>query len=269
MACLTLDIEEDYGGRLCERSFEGLEYISELADFFKTKQVPLTCFIQGSILETHVDEIKKLSTLDIEFELHSYSHNNSKQGDVKFEIERGKKAYVNFFNKEPLCYRAPLGVINHTDYEILASNGFRFDSSIFPSLRPGTFNNLRKPTTPYVLNETHIVEFPVTVFSRVMRIPLALSYIKLFGKPYLILLKNVHCPNLIVFDFHLHDLFKLRSSSKIPFENISFFYRMVLNRIYKEKKINGLNTLNEFITLLQRKGFRFLKLVDVYEIIYK
>ncbi len=261
--CLTLDIEQDFGARLTEPSYEALRHIPDLVDFLKKRDISLTCFVQGSILETHPAEIEQLSALDVEYELHSYSHPSPQTLNMKIEIERGKKAYSDFFHKDPLGHRSPLGVINQADYTILASSGFKFDSSIFPSLRPGTFSNLMKPTTPYLLYETNIVEFPFTVLSRVIRVPIALSYIKLLGRPYLNLLKTARCPSLIVFDFHLHDLFTLSSSRNIPTKNLSFLDRKIFQKIYQEG-IDGLRILDELISTFLKKGFVFLKLEDVY-----
>jgi len=266
VVCLTLDVEQDYGDLLNEPAYEGLEYIPELADFFKEKGIPLTCFVQGSLFETHPEKIEVLLHLDAEIELHSYSHPGPDKMNVKFEVERGKKAYYDYFGRPPAGYRSPLGVIREQDYEILAENGFKFDSSIFPSLRPGAFNNLRKPTKPYLLNNSRIVEFPFTVFSDVLRIPISLSYIKLFGKPYIYLLKNFSLPSLIVFDFHLHDLFHLRSSDKTSSKKFPAIYHLIFRKIYQNDR-SGVTILDELITILKRKGYSFQKLMDVYKVI--
>jgi len=268
VACLTLDLEQDYGDLLEEPSYEGLEHIPELVSFFKEKDIPLTCFVQGSLFETHSAQIKQLSALDVEFELHSYSHPKPGKADPKVEVEKGREAYKRFLGREPIGYRSPLGVIGKQDYEVLATSGFKFDSSIFPSLRPGTFNNLRKPTKPFRVNSPGIIEFPFAVFSPLIRIPIALSYIKLLGKPYLYLLKTFNLPSLIVFDFHLHDLFQLGSSGKIPVEKSPLIYRTIFRRIYKNSK-SGLAILDKLITMLRGKGYSFQKLTNIYEAVSK
>ena len=264
VACLTLDVEQDYGTLLEEPSYDGIEHIPDLVKFFKGRDIPLTCFVQGSLLETHPTQIKQLGALDVEFELHSFSHLGAKDADAKFEIENGKRAYRNFFGREPMGYRCPDGVISQEGYQILAANGFKFDSSIFPSLRPGAFSNLRTPVKPYLLSNTKIIEFPISVPSSIIRIPIALSYIKLLGKPYFYFLKTFALPELIVFGFHLHDLFEIDSSKNIPLEKLSFIYRWTYKRIYQGGG-SGLRILDEFITMLEKRGYTFLKLVDVYE----
>ena len=92
IVCLTLDLEEDYGCLLNEPSYKGLEHIPELVIFFKERDIPLTCFVQGSILEKHPSQVNQIYALDVEFELHSYSHPSPKEMNIKLEIERGKRA---------------------------------------------------------------------------------------------------------------------------------------------------------------------------------
>ena len=264
VVCLTLDVEQDYGARLDEPSYEGLEHIPDLVNFFRQRDIPLTCFVQGSLFQSHPVQIEQLSALDAEFELHSYSHPTPKERDIQFEVERGKEVYRKFFGRDPIGYRAPLGVINKNDYGILASYGFKFDSSIFPSIRPGVFNNLRKPIKPYLLDNTGIIEFPITVLSSLFRIPMSLSYLKLLGKLYFRLIRTYRLPSFIVFNFHLHDLIILGSSTKIPLEKLSPPYRAIFNRIYKGNN-DGMELLGNLVTLLSKKGYEFLNLIDVYE----
>lgn len=264
IACLTLDLEQDYGDLLDEPSYEGLSHIDTVVSLFRERGIPLTCFVQGSLFETHPSAIEKLSALDIEFEVHTYSHPKPKEIDHEFEIGRGKEAFAKFWGREPIAYRSPAGVVDEKMFSILPLYGFKFDSSVIPSVRPGVFNSLNKPIVPYLFNDSGMAEFPVTVFSRLIRIPISLSYVKLLGKPYFYLLRSSKLPNLIIFSFHLHDLSVLSSSDRLPIERAGFIYKRVFSRIY-QKGGGGLPTLSRFIELLQDKGYTFMKLVDVYE----
>lgn len=265
IACLTLDVECDYGDLLDIPQYEGISHIREVVDYFRKKNIPLTCFIQGSLFETHSKYICLLTEIDTEFQLHSYSHPGPERKKSEFEIKRGKEAYRKFFGRDPLGYRAPLGAITEEDYAILISEGFKYDSSIFPTLRPGVFNNTGKPVEPYFVGNSGLIEFPITIFSKWIRIPFALSYIKLLGEPYIFLLKNFNPPKLIIFDFHLHDLFVLNSAKEI--DQKSILYQRIFKKIYINQKVNGLHLLNEFISLLVHKNYTFLKLGDVYNLI--
>lgn len=262
--CLTLDLECDFGELLPVKKYEGLKRIDALVKLLAKRGIPLTCFIQGSLLETHADTIKKFSGLDIEFQLHSYSHATPEQASVDSEVRNGVEAYEKYFGRRPTGYRAPLGIVNGRTFSLLSLYGFEYDSSIFPSFRPNRFSNLDKPTTPFFIN-AHILEIPFTVFSGIIRIPIALSYIKLLGRPYKFCLRYGRLPKLIVFDFHLHDLFRIDSSRDIDFDSLTLTDRLVLKKLYLNERIDGLATFEEIISIFQDRGYTFAKMNDVYQ----
>ncbi|MEN4006016.1 MAG: polysaccharide deacetylase family protein [Methanobacteriaceae archaeon] len=74
IACITLDLEQDHGGLLEEPSYEAFSLINSVKDYFKRMSIFLTCFVQGTIFETHPEIVDNLSKENIEFELHTYSH---------------------------------------------------------------------------------------------------------------------------------------------------------------------------------------------------
>jgi len=267
--CLTLDLEQDYGDLLDKPSYDGLSYIPTLVSCLKRRHVPLTIFVQGSLLENFPDAIERLCKLDVEFELHSYSHLKYKNTNTQYEVELGKKAYIKFFGKNPKGYRFPSGIFNHEDYAILAKNGFQYDSSIFPSIRPGAFNNLNMPIKPYYLVEHKIVELPFTVFSRFVRIPIALSYIKLLGWPYLDLLKLSPLPNVIIFNFHMHDLFTLPMASDLKNEKSSLINKNIYKRIYQQKRNDGFVLLERVMSMFQARKYEFIKLDAICDSVIK
>ena len=269
VVCLTLDVEQDYGDLLDEPSYEGLQHVPDLVNLFKARNIPVTCFVQGSLFEIHPSAIEQLSALDVEFGVHAYSHPKPKEIDHELEISKGKEAFTKFWGREPITYRSPSGVVDENMFSILPLYGFKFDSSVVPSVRPGAFNNLNKPTGPYFLNDSGIVEFPVTVVSNLIRIPISLSYVKLLGKPYFYLLRSSNLPNLIIFGFHLHDLYTLTSSSNIPFKKFHPLYRPIFRRIYTRRSDSGMGLLENLITLFSTKGYRFLKLIDIYDAVSK
>jgi len=266
--CLTLDVEQDFGELLKSPCYEGIDRIKEFVSFLKEKDLPLTCFVQGSLFDTHTDSIRLFEEIDTEFELHSYSHPGPSTMDSRMEIEKGIEAYNRFAGQYPAGYRSPLGAIQESDYAILSENHFQYDSSVFPTVRPGIFNNFSKPNRPFRKNGTQIIEFPITVLSESIRVPIALSYIKLFGCCYSTILKASRLPDLIIFDFHLHDLFRLKSADLLPLDEHSLMYRTIFNRIYR-KNIDGLSLFGRFLQTLKGKGYRFRKLIDVYEDIQK
>jgi peptidoglycan/xylan/chitin deacetylase (PgdA/CDA1 family) len=267
--CLTLDLEQDYGDLFDKPHYDGLAHIPELISFMQEINIPFTVFVQGCLFEMFPHVIEQLSKLDVEFELHSYSHARYKNTNARYEIESGKKAYVKYFGKDPIGYRFPSGIFSNEDYSILAENGFQFDSSVFPSVRPSAFNNLNMPIYPYYIKEYEIVELPFSVFSKYIRIPVALSYIKLLGWSYLELIKLSFLPEIIIFNFHIHDLFDLPLVSRFDKENFSVLNRIVFKRIYKQQRNDGFILLKSIISNFRERNYSFYKLNTIYDLVGK
>ena len=267
---MTLDLEQDFGDILDKPSYEGLSQIKPLISLFKKHNLPLTCFTQGSLFQTHPQAIEQFKALDTEFGVHTFGHPEPQTIDHVYEIRKGKEAFIKYFHKEPLGYRSAAGVVSESMFKSVSENDFKYDSSVFPSFRPGGYyNSLHMPLTPYLLNGGTTLEFPVTVFSKVFRVPISLSYVKLLGKPYLNLIKTCRLPDLIVFDFHLHDLKMLDSAKKISQNKLSPLYRTIFKKIYQNKsdQNEGVKLLDTLVSIFNRKGYEFLKLVDVYRLI--
>jgi peptidoglycan/xylan/chitin deacetylase (PgdA/CDA1 family) len=266
IVCLTLDVEHDFGTLLTNPTFDGLRNIPLLVDVLKEKNIPLTCYVQGSLFERYGQDIRYLSNLEVEYQPHSYSHPRPQTMDFEWEIKKSKEAYLEFFGKEPIGYRSPDGYINGDQYyETLVLNGFKYDSSVFPSFRPGRFNHLHHPVNPYYECDKQITEFPFSVLSQNVRIPISLSYMKLFGITFLKLLEVCSFPNLVIFDFHLHDLSYLSSFDEISIQNrLPAYQKALFKRIYLTKGDQGFAILNRFIETLQKKGYEFLKVEDVF-----
>jgi peptidoglycan/xylan/chitin deacetylase (PgdA/CDA1 family) len=263
---MTLDLEQDYGDILDIPRYEGFSQIAALVNLLRSRNIPLTCFVQGSIFYSHPFIIQQMQELNIEFELHGYYHLKPTKIEHEFEISKGIEAYTSYFNKTPLAYRSPSGIINNNMFGILSKYHLNIDSSIFPSLRPGGyFNGLNKPIMPYLLDNKLTVEFPISVCSKIIRIPITLSYLKLFGKSYFDILKLGKLPILINFDFHLHDLSLLTTYNDITFSQYNPIYQNIFRKIYLNN--NGLKILENIIDLFFTKGYEFLTLSDVYNLI--
>ncbi len=73
-------------------------------------------------------------------------------------------------------------------------------------------------------------------------------------------------PDLIIFDFHLHDLSLLPSFDEISSQNrLPLYQKALFKRIYKNKGDQGFFVLNQFIELLQENGYRFFKVEDLVQ----
>jgi len=255
--CYTLDLEEDHAGYL-KNSYEGLTHLEEFIQIIKEKKIPVSFFIQAKLIEKFPEKIEAIRQNEFDTHLHSYSHSIKNIGNIimeQKEIEKSKRIYKEFFGKDPIGYRFPLGIINKDMYKVLEDMDFKFDSSIFPTIRPKYFNNLDAPLTPFFVG--NVMELPFSVISRALRIPVALSYIKLFYPLHFI---KSYRFSPIIFDFHMHDLYDLNSTKKLG----------ALKRVpYMVKRKFGLKLFLKFHDKLENEGYKAIEISKVYGILRK
>ena len=250
IACITLDLEQDYGrtdAYICSTR------VAELCQVLLRHEVKLTAFVVGKILDERHQVIETLAQIGTEFALHSYSHNLAKTPDTGIEIKRAKVAYEDYFGQAPQGYRSPQCRTAKTHFQILEEKGFLFDSSIIPAWRPGVYSNLTAPLHPYHIG--NILEIPFSVIPQI-RLPLVMSYMKLLGVGYDVLIKAFGLPHIVVFGFHMHDLFKTESLDKLPMK-----YRVIHNRNASQ----ALVIFDSFLSLLRGKGYIFTTMGQLAE----
>lgn len=254
---LTLDLECDYGTALYENTYEAAGATDELVSLLESFSVPVSCFLQTELLTERPGAVNTLFTADVPVEVHAHSHThpNHEESDVAFEVSESVRRVRGEFGTPSIGFRFPDGSLNTTDYQTLADHQVAFSSSVFPSLRPGRFNNLDQPRRPFRHPASDIVELPFTVFSRYLPVPVALSYLKLLGAPFRQLV-SARPPSNIVFDFHMHDLV-------VPaaYEDLSPAYRA----IYTRNKRRGFEIMSTFISTLQDKGYSFEPISTLYQ----
>jgi len=114
-----------------------------------------------------------------EIALHGIEHKGIKSLGInafKKQMHDGKKILESLFRTEIVGYRAPNMDISMKALEILSQSGFKYDSSIMPSLKiPGWYGWPNSPLHPYypLLKMTkcnNFIEFPIAVFPY-LRIP--------------------------------------------------------------------------------------------------
>jgi hypothetical protein len=146
----------------------------------------------------------------VEFAIHSHAH-DMQHPCSRPDIEQSVKAFRAFAGADPLGYRAPVGQITREGLETLMDLGLRYDSSIYPSARPGRrgYNNLHLPVTPFRVTqgERSILEVPFGSLSGI-RLNFSLSYVKLFGWTTYAWLMNVFpLPDQLAVLSHPHDYY--------------------------------------------------------------
>lgn len=257
LACVTLDFEKDYGDRVNEFNILSScrSEIDDLGRLFRRLGVPVSGFIRTDLLTDYPECFPVLTNLLQDYHCHSHTH-NTKAFQSQEEIAASKATFEEYFGRRPLGYRAPQGVLHKGDIQLLKQHDFKFSSSIFPSYRPGKFNNLSMPTEPF-LYENGIMELPFSVVPK-LRYTISLSYLKLIGMPL-----NRACvsllglPNVVVFDSHLHDFIVSRESfNKLP-RRIRIAYGI--------NKYSGMKYFEGFVQILRHHEYRLVTMTELYE----
>lgn len=253
---LTLDFECDFGTALSRNTYEAVEYVEEFVELLETTNTPLTCFVQTELLDRRPEAVEKLRACDqpVSFHPHSHTHSKREATSMGYEITRSTDRFAEFFGRRPVGYRFPNGNVRETDYRLLAEEGYAFDASVFPTWRPGHFNNTQAPAVPTYLDRYDLFEMPFTVLSSTVPIPTGLSYCRFFGRQFTNYLVRAG-PSSVVFNVHLHDLATPSSAADLP-----PLYRMLYSR-----NEDGLALLREVLTRYQRRGYGFDRLDSVHD----
>ena len=256
LACITLDFEMDYGDRIGE--FNILKFnkkeIFNLAKLFSNLSIPISAFVRTDILINYSESLDVIEKIAKDYHSHSHTH-NTKNFDSRREIPTSVSVFKKYFGEQPLGYRAPQGILNNNDIEIVKKCGFKFSSSIFPSFRPGKFNNLSMSVNPFIYNND-IMELPFSVVPK-LRYVISLSYLKLLGlEVNKIFFSAFGLPNIVVFDSHLHDyIVNEKSFDQLP---------IPLKFAWGVNKYSGVKYFKSFIKLLKEKKYRFITMTELY-----
>jgi peptidoglycan/xylan/chitin deacetylase (PgdA/CDA1 family) len=256
LACMTLDYEMDYGDRIDACNiFQDAQQLDALEQMFSRLQVPISAFIRTDLLSRYPESYGLIKRLAQDYHCHSHTH-NVKHFDSVSEISQTAEAFERAFGYRAKGYRAPQGVLYPGDIALIKEYGFEFSSSVFPSYRPGKFNNLRMPEQPFVY-ENEILELPFSVVPK-LRYTISLSYLKLLGFPMSKLLFSIFgMPNIIVFDSHLHDfIVNAESYARLPLH---------LRMAWGVNKRSGPRYFEQFVSLLKEKEYKFVTMTQLYE----
>jgi len=256
----TLDFENDYGSASNFKSYYSVNHIDQLIDILSCYNIPLTAFCEGEIIEKYPHKMEPLKNIGAEIELHGYNHDNI-FSSIEKKIETliySLNIYSSHFGIMPIGYRAPNGVINIKELEILNENNIKYDSSIFPFYFPGRFDNRKYPKGPFKYKNLDILELPFSVTKGYLKIPVSLSYIQLLGKIFYSFINNKNnLPEDIVFDFHMHDIIDVQNYNN----GNSFFEKFGYSIInLKNKKKYFEDTINWLFNL----GYKPRYLSELY-----
>lgn len=257
--CITIDIEADYANTQGHtRLFEEPALFERYVDLIRRAGVKVTGFLVTSMLTRYGEGIRRLEReIPIEFALHSHHHNTETSGE-RGEIQLAQKTFRDFFGREAIGYRAPIGAISRQGISNLMDLGFRYDASVFPSIRPGRngYWNTHMPIEPFRVTRGRdaILEFPFPALPMI-RLNFGLPWIKLYGLGLSsALMRLFPPPSVVAFTTHAHDLYAPHLSDGVT---------ALEKRALLRNSQRGFNILEAMIGRFRAAGYEFASMSEI------
>lgn len=264
IACLTLDMEPDYGdpeGHI--RLLENPEYFEHYTDIIQRHNAKVTMFTVTSLFERFWEHLNELGKrIPLEYAAHSYSHDphNAASRD---EVEKSAQVMKKVNGSGPLGYRAPIGQITKEGLGHLLDLGYQYDASVYTSMRPGKFGyvNLHMPNSPFRIRrgDESLLEFPFTSLSGV-RIVFGLSYVKLLGWGlYSGLWHAFGLPDIALALSHPHDFY---------FHQLASFHSASPEKIALSRNAKrAFDYYEKMVAELENQGYEFAFVSEAVELV--
>jgi peptidoglycan/xylan/chitin deacetylase (PgdA/CDA1 family) len=264
IACLTLDMEPDYGdpeGHI--RLLENPEYFERYIDIIQKHNAKVTMFTVTSLFERFGEHFEKLGKrIPLEYAAHSYSHDPHNAASRE-EVEKSAQVMKRVNGSGSLGYRAPIGQITKEGLGHLLDFGYQYDASVYTSVRPGKFGyaNLHMPNSPFRIRRggESLIEFPFTSLSGV-RIVFGLSYVKLLGWGlYSGLWRAFSLPNVALALSHPHDFY---------FHQLAEFHPVSLEKIALSRNAKrAFDYYEKMVAELEYQGYEFAFVSEAVELV--
>jgi len=226
-----------------------------ILELFRKYQTKATFFILGTVAEWYPEIIEEIKRDGHEIGIHGYTHKRLCDHTKESFDEEIKKtiSILNGLGVEPQGYRAPAFTRADFLYEVLETNGIRYDSSVFPIKTP-LYDGTSFSCRPFII-EHGILEVPCSILKiSKIRVPVGGFYLRLFGGllNYMLLGEIVRQNRIAVMYFHPWEILaipkRIYDSSgrriKLPFmkEQFAYFRIPMLKKLeYLLKKLEFTN----------------------------
>ena len=177
-----------------------------------------TFFVLGWLAERYPKLIKEIHNHGHEIACHGYAHrliSNQSKDEFKNDVRKSKAILEDITGEEVVGYRAPSYSITQKSQwalEVLAEEGFKYDSSIFP-IHHDLYGMPEAPRFPFIIslnggsNNGTLIEFPIsTVRFAGLNFPISGGgYFRLF--PYAAIKRGLERINRVEgmpFIFYIH-----------------------------------------------------------------
>jgi polysaccharide deacetylase family protein (PEP-CTERM system associated) len=179
---MTVDVEDyfhvsGFADVICPKDWSSFKSRVEantrkLIDIFAAHRVVATFFVLGWVAERHPRLVQALRRAGHEVACHGHSHKlvyQSTPQEFRTDVRHAKKLLEDLTGTEVVGYRAPsFSIVRDSLWalDILAEEGFQYDSSIFPIRRNryGIPDAERFPHQWRSNNGKGLVQFPISTF---------------------------------------------------------------------------------------------------------
>ena len=175
---LTVDVEEYYHAAIFRRG-AGLAYtacasrveesMSRLAGLMRAHQARATLFVLGEVAAAHPALLRRLAADQHEIACHGDRHDDVSSmtpDQFRADIRRAKATIEDVVGQPVIGFRAPnfsIGAQQSWAYEILAEEGFEYDSSLHP-IHHDRYGRPDAPRFPHEIwtdGMSSLTEFPI------------------------------------------------------------------------------------------------------------
>lgn len=176
---LTVDVEEYYHAAIFRRGAGGLPRgqfesrveasIGHLTELMRSHQVRATLFVLGEVAVEHPAMMRRLAAEQHEIACHGDGHDDVSSlspRQFRADIRRAKARIEDVVGQSVVGYRAPnfsIGPDQSWAYEILAEEGFQYDSSLHP-IHHDRYGRPDAPRFPFEVwrsGPAALTEFPI------------------------------------------------------------------------------------------------------------
>jgi polysaccharide deacetylase family protein (PEP-CTERM system associated) len=178
MNALSIDVEEYYHATIFQEAVNGVTTGLESRVEASTERVlallaahdvRATFFVLGEVASRHPAIVRKIAGAGHEVACHGYHHDlvfGQSSEEFRAGIRRAKAVLQDVGGQPVVGYRAPsfsIGPEERWAYAILAEEGFRYDSSVYPIVHD-RYGDREAPRFPYEIwrsGSDSLIEFPI------------------------------------------------------------------------------------------------------------
>jgi len=153
-----------------------------LLELFRAYGVRATFFVTGVFAEQEPDQVRLIRSQGHEIACHGYHHHwrGNARLDIRAEVVRSKEAVLRVTGERARGFRAPQLQYSETLVEILAAEGFAYDSSLHPTYLPGAYNHIARPVSVFRPKAgLDVTEIPLAVSP--LKLPISWCFMRLLG----------------------------------------------------------------------------------------